>query len=443
MSWPKKSNHLEQRNRPTSPKTEPEAAQVIASPPRVAGPPLLQLQRTRGNRYVQRLVARLRGGTGPVIQPQLVVGPVGDKYEQEADQVAARIMQMPVNEAGQVQRTTLAEELTPVQRQSDAGDGAGLQVAPEIEQRIAHPGGGQPLPETVRQSLEPRFGADFSGVRVHTDAAADQLNHSLQAQAFTAGQNIFFRRGGYAPGSASGQRLLAHELTHVVQQTGAGQGTENAQRSVVQRRLLVQDGEVNLSLLLKLAPDMATRVIIANWAWSDTPHNFSSVEKLFEAINAARLKSKDVPALYSSDNLEFLTQTPGRLPTLYFKSGINSGRIRQQHGSGPAVIAETYKKDYFFEDNADKSNFAEAASAARRANPKLTFHPNSDDPETYFNVKLDPTEGDYHCEVTFTGTDTWIVQKVHPSEGRIVTDTSTYNDEKIKKIYQSAIGYTT
>jgi hypothetical protein len=387
------------------------------------------------------LVAWLRGGAGPVIQPKLE-------------------------------------------------SSAGFQVEPNVEQRITHAGGGQPLPETVRQSLEPRFGADFSGVRVHADATADQLNHSLQAQAFTTGQNIFFRRGAYAPGSQSGQRLLTHELTHVVQQTGAGQGSESAQRSVmpakltvgpahdvyeqeaervatqvtrghtpespvlksgskgpspnvVQRRLLVQDGEVNLSLLLKLAPDMATRVIIANWAWSDTEHNFSSVEKLFEAINSARLKSKDVPALYSADNLEFLTQTPGRLPTLYFRSGIHSGRIRQQHGSGPAIIAETYKIDYFFADNTDKSNFAEAASRARRAKPKTTFQPTPDDPATYFNVKLEPMDGDYHCEVTYTGADTWTVQKVHPSEGRIVTDTSTYDDEKIKKIYQSAVGYTT
>jgi Domain of unknown function (DUF4157) len=66
--------------------------------------------------------------------------------------------------------------------------------------------------------MEPRFGADFSGVRVHTDAGADGLNRSLSAKAFTTGRDIYFRQGEYNPGSSSGRSLLAHELTHVVQQ---------------------------------------------------------------------------------------------------------------------------------------------------------------------------------------------------------------------------------
>jgi hypothetical protein len=66
------------------------------------------------------------------------------------------------------------------------------------------------------------FGQDFSGVRVHSSPEADDLNHQLSAKAFTTGQDIFFREGAYAPGSSGGQELIAHELTHVVQQsTGA------------------------------------------------------------------------------------------------------------------------------------------------------------------------------------------------------------------------------
>jgi hypothetical protein len=68
--------------------------------------------------------------------------------------------------------------------------------------------------------MEPALGADFSGVRVHADAGADALNQSLQARAFTTGQDVFFRQGAYNPGSSSGRELLAHELTHVVQQNG-------------------------------------------------------------------------------------------------------------------------------------------------------------------------------------------------------------------------------
>jgi hypothetical protein len=69
--------------------------------------------------------------------------------------------------------------------------------------------------------MEGAFGADFSGVRVHTDSKSDSLNRSVQAKAFTTGSDIFFRSGTYQPASSGGQELLAHELTHVVQQGGA------------------------------------------------------------------------------------------------------------------------------------------------------------------------------------------------------------------------------
>ncbi len=81
-------------------------------------------------------------------------------------------------------------------------------------------GGGQPLPASLRLSMERALGADFGGVRLHTGARSDQLNRSLQAAAFTSGQDIFFRRDAYSPSSQRGTALLAHELTHVVQQRG-------------------------------------------------------------------------------------------------------------------------------------------------------------------------------------------------------------------------------
>ena len=95
-------------------------------------------------------------------------------------------------------------------------------VTSEVESRIhAQRGGGQPLPASSRDFFGPRIGADFSSVRVHANAGADTLNRQLNARAFTTGQDIFFRRGEYNPGSSSGQKLLAHELTHVVQQNGS------------------------------------------------------------------------------------------------------------------------------------------------------------------------------------------------------------------------------
>lgn len=95
-------------------------------------------------------------------------------------------------------------------------------VTPEVEQAIhGARGGGQPLDTGARAQLEPAFGADFGGVRVHADGQADTLNRALSARAFTTGQDIFFKQGEYNPGSSGGRELLAHELTHVVQQNGS------------------------------------------------------------------------------------------------------------------------------------------------------------------------------------------------------------------------------
>ncbi|MBD2524165.1 DUF4157 domain-containing protein [Nostoc sp. FACHB-133] len=101
------------------------------------------------------------------------------------------------------------------QRQAEAG----MAAAPDLEASINQArGGGQVMADNIREPMEQAFGADFSGVKVHTDGQSDQLNRSIQARAFTTGQDVFFSSGEYNPGSRGGQELLAHELTHVVQQ---------------------------------------------------------------------------------------------------------------------------------------------------------------------------------------------------------------------------------
>jgi hypothetical protein len=87
-------------------------------------------------------------------------------------------------------------------------------------------GAGQGLDHRTRGRMESAFGVDFGGVRVHTDTRADGLNHALSARAFATGSDVFFRQGEYDPGSSRGRELLAHELTHVVQQTGTGPGLQ-------------------------------------------------------------------------------------------------------------------------------------------------------------------------------------------------------------------------
>jgi hypothetical protein len=156
------------------------------------------------------------------IQAKLTVGAAGDRYEQEADQVSAQVLNMttPIGDH--------SDASAPVNVQR-AGGGSGFEAGPDVERGVASQRGqGAGLTAQTRAFMEPRFGADFSGVRIHNDAQADTLNRSISARAFTTGNDIFFRRGEYQPGSADGQRLLAHELTHVVQQNGSGARVQRA-----------------------------------------------------------------------------------------------------------------------------------------------------------------------------------------------------------------------
>ncbi len=100
---------------------------------------------------------------------------------------------------------------------------AGFEVGGDVEENIrSQKGSGQPLPDVSREFFETRFGRDFSNVQVHEDSQSDSLNKSLSSRAFTTGTDVFFKQGDYNPDSSSGKELLAHELTHVVQQGGAG-----------------------------------------------------------------------------------------------------------------------------------------------------------------------------------------------------------------------------
>jgi|GEM_PF-1732549 len=110
--------------------------------------------------------------------------------------------------------------ITPFVQKKEAGSGgsASAEVSSGIQ---ATKGGGSPLGDNTKTFMESRFGADFSGVRVHTGNYAAELSDQLQAQAFTVGNDIYFNNGKYAPESSGGQHLLAHELTHTLQQGSA------------------------------------------------------------------------------------------------------------------------------------------------------------------------------------------------------------------------------
>jgi hypothetical protein len=217
------------------------------------------------------------------LQTELKIGRPGDKYEQEADRVAEQVMAMPhymarMNTVDYPQPSPptihrahrSCEERLQQQPMGEENNKEGLEITEEelrrIEDRMDEElerieeeelrrlkreeefiqpkqadwrtplldsslrnkirslrGGGQPLPQSIRGFFEPRFGYDFSQVRLHTDSMAAECAHQINARAFTIGSNVVFGQGQYAPATTAGKRLLAHELTHIVQQ---GCGTE-------------------------------------------------------------------------------------------------------------------------------------------------------------------------------------------------------------------------
>lgn len=225
---------------------------------------IFSLQRTIGNQAVMRLI------DSGVIQARLKINQPGDKYEKEADHIAEQVMSMPEpqqTEAGNqvtrncnqkssgnsecpsdrndesfIQGKIISEQITPlIQRQDVTGaneeeeekkkeeENEGIQgkqvssCTPEppsdISSRIRSlKGSGQPLPTSVRTFFEPRFGYNFNQVEVYNNEKAADVARSINAKAFTAGKDVVFGAGEYSPETVAGKRLLAHELTHVVQQ---------------------------------------------------------------------------------------------------------------------------------------------------------------------------------------------------------------------------------
>jgi hypothetical protein len=226
---------------------------------------IARLQSTVGNQAVQRLMEPGR------LQAKLTVGSPDDVYEKEADEVAEQVTAQKargllgkcaqpgsagsdedcseyggLGKSVRIQRSIrrdLAARVPLSKLHRWLGNRAvaqmfqsettpGQEAPPVVDEVLATPG--RPLGDSVRRSLEPGFGYDFSQVRIHDDSKAAKSARSVNALAFTVGNHIVFGDGQYTPGTGTGDRLLAHELTHTIQQTGGAPGR-------VQRQLLDDD----------------------------------------------------------------------------------------------------------------------------------------------------------------------------------------------------------
>ena len=235
--------------KPAAGERRPAAAVVRAASkaaPSHAMPPARTLQHRLGNQGTQafaaRAVARAAApgmpSAGGAATGQLSVSQPGDAHEVEADRMADAVMSAPsphtnANITASPQtasRATTHRTCAQCDDESEQKGGGLIHREPSSTSPIevasaavatnihAMEGGGHALPETTRAYFEPRFGANLSHVRVHTGGRAEQTAKSINAKAFTVGPNIAFGSGHYSPESQEGRKLLAHELTHVMQQ---------------------------------------------------------------------------------------------------------------------------------------------------------------------------------------------------------------------------------
>jgi len=155
----------------------------------------------------------------PLVQRQQAPDPEDLQMKSVDNSHTSWLQRQQEPEEEEIPEDTEVQRSSMVQRRPSTG---GIAATDDLETSIQQSrGGGQPLADDIKQPMEQAFGADFSSVNIHTDDNSDKLNKSIQARAFTTGQDIFFRQGEYSPGSNAGKELLAHELTHVVQQNGS------------------------------------------------------------------------------------------------------------------------------------------------------------------------------------------------------------------------------
>ncbi len=212
--------------------------------------PILRIQQTIGNQAVGRL-----------IQAKLKVSQPGEVYEQEADRMADAVMRTP---AQALQRTAAAyaaggpacskcqgEKETLVQRK---GGRVSEDFAPDSFHTL---GSGQPLDLATRTFMDSRFDHDFSQVRLHTDARAAESARAVNALAYTVGRDVVFAEGQYKVETTAGKRLLAHELTHVVQQV-AGVAQTTLSPKALAESIEKENSEASQQVIFETSPNRNT-----------------------------------------------------------------------------------------------------------------------------------------------------------------------------------------
>lgn len=231
--------------------------------------------------------------TAPAASSSMKVNQPGDAYEQEANQIAERIVQAstPVSPAGSsvTGKKDLDDRLL---RRKENSSGQIAAAVPSIVHEVLQ-NSGRPLDATARSFMEPRFGHDFSRIRIHTDERAEEAAEAVNALAYTVGQDIFFGRSQYAPGTGEGKRLLAHELTHTIQQS-----------SSVERSPLVQRQDASATTTPPAVPGQLTPDQIADTLYNalDASHDTYNNENALKILQDHAPLGQDIQSSFQKNH---------------------------------------------------------------------------------------------------------------------------------------------
>jgi hypothetical protein len=312
----------------------------------------------------------------PAIHAKLTIDSPEDEAEREANRIADVVVLLPDSQLNRASQNIFSgyqnapDNRRDLQPKLTAAKGAGPVHVPAMVQETLS-SSGRPLDAATRANMEPRFGHDFSQVRVHTDAAAERSAKALQADAYTLGHHITFAAGQYRPHQEWGQQLLAHELTHTLQQGNS---------PLIQRRAAVGK---NINPPADLAPETVSQQVapadgvktlrLAEFQYDSNGQPLtiplSAADKTRLIGLLAKLK-KDDPAFYGAIENEDVIVTRGTLSGDTFGLTIRGTRTRREDTPEARVIDVTFsnvlildlekieKREKLYSDEYDKYRIA-------------------------------------------------------------------------------------
>jgi hypothetical protein len=304
------------------------------------------LQRSIGNEVLERILTRR------TIQTKLAIGQPNDIYEQVADRVAEEIINMPEHvvrpktsnlpytnniKVGEVEHprsrphfiTGLIQyqedEMEKDERIQTKLNDCKLSTASTQFEHLFQmtKGNGQALDKATQRYFESHFGNDFSAIRIHNDTNAIQLNKELNSQAFTLGNDVFFNHGTYNPESAQGKQLLAHELTHVVQQGAATSMDHNCQATLIQRHAPDIEDNIHQGLIEEFRQEMGYPPERINQE-TGSPEGPTDAELKYGGILNEWLQSRNQTSSTTLSSPQSLQQAAPQPPNNLQISGPNS-----------------------------------------------------------------------------------------------------------------------